>query len=125
MIVLLCSHSSLVPYCTLLVSVMYSYSQEFPKRFQKDVVKAATINSRQLNVQAVSAEGISHVLQNIGMAHRMSRSEIEGIVSEVGSCPLDEQGQPQCVISANQMLDLISKNWEEHHHEMNQPRFDP
>mmetsp|Transcript_3086 Transcript_3086/g.5833 ORF Transcript_3086/g.5833 Transcript_3086/m.5833 type:complete len:143 (+) Transcript_3086:193-621(+) len=91
-----------------------NYAQEFPKRFQKDVVKAATVNSRQLNVQAISAEGIEHVLQNIGMGHRMSRSEIEGIVSEVGTCPIGDSGH--CVISADQMLDLISKNWEEHHH---------
>mmetsp|Transcript_12282 Transcript_12282/g.22778 ORF Transcript_12282/g.22778 Transcript_12282/m.22778 type:complete len:153 (+) Transcript_12282:271-729(+) len=99
-----------------------NYSQEFPKRFQKDVVKAATVNSRQLNVPAVSAEGIEHVLQNIGMGHRMSKSEIEGIISEVGTCPIDDSGESQCVISSNQMLDLISKNWEDHHHGLNQPR---
>ena len=107
----------------LLVCVhCHSYSQEFPKRFQKDVVKAATVNSRQLNVQAVSADGIEHFLQNIGMGHRMSKSEIEGIISEVGTCPIDDSGETQCVISSNQMLDLISKNWEDHHHGLNQPR---
>ncbi|KAL7537969.1 hypothetical protein ACHAXR_008191 [Thalassiosira sp. AJA248-18] len=99
-----------------------NYSQEYPKRFQKDVVKAATVNSRQLNIQAVSAEGIEHVLQNIGMGHRMSRSEIDGIVSEVGYCPIGDDGASHCVISSDRMLHLISEKWEEHHHGLNQPR---
>jgi len=100
-----------------------NYSQEFPRRFQKDIVKAAsTVNnsSRQLNVTAnISAEGIEHVLHNIGMGHRMSRSEIEEIISEVGEHA--DGGESGCVISENQMLDLISRNWEEHHHGLNQP----
>eukprot|EP00571_Detonula_confervacea_P015699 CAMPEP_0172297324 /NCGR_PEP_ID=MMETSP1058-20130122/394_1 /TAXON_ID=83371 /ORGANISM="Detonula confervacea, Strain CCMP 353" /LENGTH=147 /DNA_ID=CAMNT_0013006465 /DNA_START=145 /DNA_END=588 /DNA_ORIENTATION=+ len=98
-----------------------NYSQEFPKRFQKDIVKAATANSHQINAQAVSAEGIEHVLQNIGMGHRMSSSEIEVIINEVGTCPLGDDGESQYVINANQMLDLISNNWEDHHHGLNQP----
>ena len=67
----------------------------------------------------MSAEAIEHVLRNIGMGHRMSRSEIEGIVSEVGTCgPVAGGGgrdgdgggaTSRCVISADQMLDLISK----------------
>ena len=68
----------------------------------------------------MSAEAIEHVLRNIGMGHRMSRSEIEGIVSEVGTCKpggvaggRDGDGggasTSHCVISADQMLDLISK----------------
>ena len=92
-----------------------NYAMEMPRRFQKDVVHAATINSRQLNVPAVSAEGIENVLQNIGMAHRITRSELEGIVSEVGECPLGDDDKANCVISENQMMDLISRNWEEHH----------
>ena len=89
-----------------------SYSQELPKRFQKDVVKAATDKSPMLNAPTVSAEGIEHVLQNIGMGDRMSRSEIEVIVSEVGmlnTCPIDGSGERHYVISTDQMVDLISK----------------
>lgn len=102
-----------------------NYSQEYPKRFQKEVVKAATDNSiSELNdvpPTTVSAEGIEHVLQNIGMGNRMSRSEIEGIISEVGTPVDDDSGErSHCVISANQMVDLISKNWEDHHHGRNQ-----
>eukprot|EP00571_Detonula_confervacea_P014300 CAMPEP_0172298868 /NCGR_PEP_ID=MMETSP1058-20130122/1324_1 /TAXON_ID=83371 /ORGANISM="Detonula confervacea, Strain CCMP 353" /LENGTH=119 /DNA_ID=CAMNT_0013008163 /DNA_START=262 /DNA_END=621 /DNA_ORIENTATION=- len=98
-----------------------NYSEEFPKRVQKEVVKAA-INSHQLSVQAVSAQGIEHVLENIGMGHRMSRSEIEGIINEVGTCPLGDDRESHCIISANQMLDLISKKWENNHNGLNRSR---
>ncbi|KAL3769869.1 hypothetical protein ACHAWU_007075 [Discostella pseudostelligera] len=106
-----------------------NYSQEFPKRFQKDVVKAAcTVSSSRsiggastpstlLNTPAVSAEGIEHVLRNIGMGNRMTRSEIESILSEVGACPVGNEFDRRslsCVISADQMLSLLSTtNWEE------------
>jgi hypothetical protein len=106
-----------------------SYSQEFPKRFQKDVVKAAcTVSSTtappllllNTSTPAVSAEGIEHVLRNIGMGNRMSRSEIEAILSEVGACPVGSSSRrsssssSSCVISADQMLSLLSTtNWEE------------
>ncbi|KAL3792314.1 hypothetical protein HJC23_006226 [Cyclotella cryptica] len=99
-----------------------NYSQEYPKRFQKDIVKVASnITSRQLNsspVNAVSAHGIEHVLHNIGAGHKMSRSEIQSIVSEVGACPIGKEDD--CVITADQMLDLLSTKWAEHHHELNQ-----
>ena len=104
---------------------MESFSEEYPKRFRKDIVKAATVNNRQNKIVlvkplppsqpflAVSAEGIEHVLRNIGMGHRMSRAEIDVIVSEVGgnvTIPCD--GDRHCVMSANQMFDLISKDME-------------
>ncbi len=63
----------------------------------------------------VCAEGIDRVLRNIGMGHWMSRSEIEAIISEVGACPIGEHdGEKDCIISADQMLDLMSRNWEDH-----------
>mmetsp|Transcript_27484 Transcript_27484/g.49991 ORF Transcript_27484/g.49991 Transcript_27484/m.49991 type:complete len:159 (+) Transcript_27484:308-784(+) len=103
-----------------------NYSQEFPRRFQKDIVKAAitangSSSKRQFNVPAnnISADGIEHVLQNIGMGDRMSRSEIEEIIREVGDNV--DGGESSCVISENQMLDLISRTWEDHHHGLNQP----
>mmetsp|Transcript_17656 Transcript_17656/g.28559 ORF Transcript_17656/g.28559 Transcript_17656/m.28559 type:complete len:150 (-) Transcript_17656:180-629(-) len=103
-----------------------NYSQEFPRRFQKDIVKAAitangSSSKRQFNVPAnnISADGIEHVLQNIGMGDRMSRSEIEEIIREVGDNVDGEESS--CVISENQMLDLISRTWEDHHHGLNQP----
>jgi hypothetical protein len=115
-----------------------SYSQEYPKRFQKDIIKAATtITSRQLNSSSpssinnntnstyVTAQGIEHVLNNIGAGDKMSRVEIESIVSEMGACPIAIGGElggegSGCIISADQMLDLMSKNWAEHHHDLNQ-----
>lgn len=82
---------------------------EFPRRFRQDIVKAAS-SSRQYNAQAiVSADGIENVLQNIGAGSRMSRSEIDEILNEVGVCPVNG-GSAQCVISASQMIDLISKH---------------
>ena len=82
---------------------------ELPRRFRQDIVKAATA-SRQFNARAtVSADGIENVLQNIGFGNRMSRSEIEEIMNEVGVCPVNG-GSQQCVISASQMIELISKH---------------
>jgi hypothetical protein len=80
---------------------------ELPSRFRQDIIKAAT-SSRQYNAQAtVSADGIENVLQNIGAGNRMSRSEIDSILTEVGVCPISGD-KNQCVISASQMIELIS-----------------
>jgi hypothetical protein len=64
-------------------------------------------------------------LNNIGAGDKMSRVEIESIVSEMGACPIAIGGElggegSGCIISADQMLDLMSKNWAEHHHDLNQ-----
>ena len=80
------------------------------------MVKAATINSHYM--PAVSADGIEHLLHNIGMGNRISRSEIEGIISEVGEWSV---GGSEKALTADQMLDLISRNWEDHHQGLNQP----
>lgn len=98
-----------------------NFSEEYPKRFRKDIVKIAVIHKKVVLVVkppppsppfvAVSAEGIEHVLINIGMGHRMSWSEIDRIVGEVGgnvTIPCD--GERHCVMSATQMFDLISKS---------------
>mmetsp|Transcript_26429 Transcript_26429/g.53069 ORF Transcript_26429/g.53069 Transcript_26429/m.53069 type:complete len:136 (+) Transcript_26429:145-552(+) len=86
-----------------------NYAMELPRRFRQDIVKAAC-SSRQYNAQAtVSADGIESVLQNIGAGNRMSRSEIDEILNEVGVCPVND-GNAQCVISASQMIELISKH---------------
>lgn len=51
------------------------------------------------------------------MGNRMTRSEIESILSEVGACPVGsefDRRSSSCVISADQMLSLLSTtNWEE------------
>ena len=91
-----------------------NYSRESPKRFQKDVVRAAAVNSScRVDIQMVSAEGIERLLRNIGMENRMSLSEIEGLMSEVGTSYISDDGQRNYLISANQMLDLIS--WQGHY----------
>lgn len=92
-------------------SNLTSYAMELPRRFRQDIAKAAS-SSRQYNAQAtVSADGIENVLQNIGAGNRMSRSEIDEILNEVGVCPVSD-GDAQCVIYASQMIELISsKHW--------------
>ena len=88
-------------------SDLTSYAMELPRRFRQDIAKAAS-SSRQYNAQAtVSADGIENVLQNIGAGNRMSRSEIDEILNEVGVCPVSD-GDAQCVIYASQMIELIS-----------------
>ena len=83
-----------------------------PRRFKLDIVKAAS-SSSSANA-AVSADGLECVLNNIGCGGRMTRSELDGIVSECGTCPIDDAADSsQCVICENQMLNLISKDWEE------------
>ena len=69
-------------------------------------------------MNSISASGIESVLHNIGAGHRMSRDELQDIVSEVGACPIGVE--EDCTITADQMLDLISNNWAEHHQELNQ-----
>ncbi|KAL7448246.1 hypothetical protein ACHAWC_002325 [Mediolabrus comicus] len=84
-----------------------NYTQELPRRFRQDIIKAAT-SSRQYNAHAtISADGIENVLQNIGAGNKMSRSEIDEILGEIGKCPLHSK---TTVISANQLLQLISRN---------------
>eukprot|EP00579_Thalassiosira_antarctica_P007342 CAMPEP_0201883276 /NCGR_PEP_ID=MMETSP0902-20130614/15283_1 /ASSEMBLY_ACC=CAM_ASM_000551 /TAXON_ID=420261 /ORGANISM="Thalassiosira antarctica, Strain CCMP982" /LENGTH=126 /DNA_ID=CAMNT_0048412023 /DNA_START=111 /DNA_END=491 /DNA_ORIENTATION=+ len=84
------------------------YSQELPKRFRKDIVKAASKRSSPLlpSPGIISAEGIENVLNNIGAGDQMSHDEIETILREV--CGSGIGGTEKCVISADQMMDLIS-----------------
>lgn len=102
-----------------------NYTQEFPRRFLRDVVEAARENSMSgdlrgvsadllppsVSQSAVSAGGIENVLRNIGMGDRMTRSEIDRIVNEVGTCPVvdAESGERRCVMSTSQLVELISK----------------
>ncbi|KAL7462629.1 hypothetical protein ACHAXS_003007 [Conticribra weissflogii] len=101
-----------------------NYRQTFPKRFQKDIIKAASqVSSSNSTLQSdggiISAEGIEHVLQNIAAGHKMTRSEIENIFREIGVCPLESSSSESgsgggystssCVISVDQMFNLLSK----------------
>ncbi|KAL7544825.1 hypothetical protein ACHAWF_008186 [Thalassiosira exigua] len=78
------------------------YSQELPRRFRKDIVNAATTSK---STGVVSAEGIEYVLNNIGAGNQMSHDEIEMILREIGG---NNNGNENCVITQDQMLDLIS-----------------
>jgi hypothetical protein len=100
-----------------------NFPEELPQRVWKDITKAATKNNKQQRVVlvkplppsvpfvAVSAEGIENVLHNIGFGHRMSREEIDELVSEVGgdmTIP-STNGERQSIMSATQLFDLISR----------------
>ena len=100
-----------------------NFPEELPQRVWKDITKAATKNNRQQRVVlvkplppslpfvAVSAEGIACVLNNIGFGHRMSREEIEELVSEVGgdmTIPSID-GERHSIMSASQLFDLLSR----------------
>ena len=79
------------------------YSQEFPKRFRKDVVKAAC--SKSSCPGFVSAEGIECILKNIGASQQMPLSEIQSMLKEICA---NTNGGSQDAISADQMLGLLS-----------------
>ena len=83
-----------------------SYSQELPRRFRKDIVKAASKSSAPSS-GLVSAEGIESILRNIGAGDQMSRLEIESMLREVSN---ERSGvaQNECVISADQLLKLLA-----------------
>jgi hypothetical protein len=93
-----------------------NYSQELPTRFRKDIIRAASTStsSRQLSISAtsskkalISVEGIESVLKNIGQDHRISRTELEGVLREVGGAA--QSGEPErFFISPEQMIELIS-----------------
>jgi hypothetical protein len=92
------------------------YSRELPTRFRKDITRAAVIStsSRQLSISAtsskkalISVEGIESVLKNIGQGHRISRTELEGLLREVGGAA--QSGEPErFFMSDEQMIELIS-----------------
>jgi hypothetical protein len=88
-------------YSALLCS---SYSQEFPKRFRKDVVKAACSKSSCPGL--ISAEGIESILHNIGASNQMPRSEIESMLKEI--CDGNGSAEDYCTISVDQMFNLLS-----------------
>jgi hypothetical protein len=62
------------------VSSTYSYSQEIPSRFKKEIVSAA----KERNEEIVLMEGLQRVLHNIGASHKISHSEMEVIFNELG-----------------------------------------
>jgi hypothetical protein len=83
--------------CTQLIFVscfFFSYTQEIPTRFKKDIVNAAALQQ-----PVVNATGLQHVLHNIGADHVMSVSEIQAIFREMGN----EKGE----ISAQHMVQLL------------------
>ena len=71
-----CTSNLIVPFCFN----FFSYAQEIPSRFKKDIVRAA----KQDNTDRVALEGMQQVIANINMQHRISRSDMETIFREIG-----------------------------------------
>jgi len=95
-----------------------NYSQVYPKRFKKEIVESTAARRKPAASVAVAAGALAHVtevvsavdinrvLQNIGAGHRMSLSEIESMLRDVTGLSASER--KSCVITTDQMLDLIS-----------------
>lgn len=89
-----------------------------PRRFRKDIVSAVCKQSSPLlssssataatTAGLVSAQGIEYVLNTIGAGDQMSHDEIETLLREVGGSSSSSTGESDCVISADQMLDMLS-----------------
>lgn len=59
---------------------IFSYQQELPTRFKKDIVKAATAHDDYIGI-----DNMQRVLANIGADQRLTKKDLELIFSEVGS----------------------------------------
>ena len=58
----------------------YSYAQELPSRFKKEIAKAAKLGESD----GIGLEGMERVIANIDMAHKITRQDMETIFLEVG-----------------------------------------
>jgi hypothetical protein len=73
-----------------LTFVSYSYQQELPTRFKKDIIQEACrtsgnqLSSVNNNNDRIAQEGIQQVLVNIGASERVSSHDIQLIFEELG-----------------------------------------
>jgi hypothetical protein len=58
----------------------YSYTQEIPSRFKKDIVRAA----KHDETDRIALEGMQRVITNINMEHMITRQDMETIFREIG-----------------------------------------
>jgi hypothetical protein len=63
----------------------YSYTQELPTRFKKELLQAASRTSSNTNNDRIVQEGMQRVLANIGASDRVSAAEIKSIFDELGN----------------------------------------
>ena len=65
------------------LSLAFSYTQEVPSRFKKEICAAAAAAADR---KMICLEGLKRVLRNIGYDndHRLSAQELESIFHEVG-----------------------------------------
>jgi hypothetical protein len=62
----------------------YSYTQEIPSRFKKDILSAAKKAAKKDETDRVALEGMQRVLANINMQDKISAQEMDMIFHEMG-----------------------------------------
>ena len=67
------------------MDIYYSYTQELPTRFKKELLQAACRTSSTDNNDRIVQEGMQRVLANIGASDRVSAAEIKSIFDELGN----------------------------------------
>jgi hypothetical protein len=67
--------------CSLYDRFLFSYTQELPTRFKKEIVLAAA----QEHSDKIVLEGMQRVLHNIGADNRLSSNDLKAIFQEVGN----------------------------------------
>ena len=82
-------------YCLSLfpTAVNYSYTQELPTRFKKEIVSCAAEGDR------VEAAGLQRVLRNIGASQKLTAQDLQAIFAEMGN----EHGE----ITAQRLVQLL------------------
>mmetsp|Transcript_6346 Transcript_6346/g.9623 ORF Transcript_6346/g.9623 Transcript_6346/m.9623 type:complete len:137 (-) Transcript_6346:149-559(-) len=78
---------------------MQNYTQEYPSRFRKEIIRAADQN----NDGYVSTEEIESVLKNIGASGRLTREDIDTIFKEAG----EKRSESITAIPIERMISLI------------------
>jgi hypothetical protein len=67
-----------------LFSIDYSYTQEMPSRFKKDILSAAKKAAKKDETDRVALEGMQRVLANINIQDKISAQEMDMIFHEMG-----------------------------------------
>jgi Ca2+-binding EF-hand superfamily protein len=73
-----------------------SYAQELPSRCKKEIIKAADKNGNGI----ITEEALCTMIDNIGASSRVSRSDIDNIIKELGD-------RSKSTIGAEKVLQII------------------
>ena len=79
---------------------VFSYTQEFPLRFKKEIVKAAKKHDSHIPDDKIPLDGLQRVISNIDMEHKVSRADMETIFLEIG----EENGK---MITTDRFMNIL------------------